>query len=129
MTRRHDPLGEQTPDRAPASGPPVGIGQLLDGVTRARGWSRRLEGAQIHAAWTKIAGAELARHVQPVRLHGGVLVLRADGPEWATQVQYLASEVVARAREELGEVTIRRVTVTVGSRRDPGPPGVEQSGR
>ncbi|MGI8575882.1 MAG: DciA family protein [Egibacteraceae bacterium] len=117
MTRRFDPLGEATEAGASTGDAPTEIGELLAAVTRTRGWSERLEGARVHAAWPLIAGAEVARHVQPVRLHGGVLVLRADAPEWATQVQYLGAQIVARAREELTDVAIRTVTVTVAGRR------------
>ncbi len=117
MGRRHDPLGEASAATPPAGAAPTEIGALLGAVTRARGWTERLEGARIHAAWQRIAGREVARHVQPVRLHGGVLVLRADSSEWATQVQYLGAEIVARTREELTDVALHRVTVTVAGGR------------
>nr|MDP9405128.1 DUF721 domain-containing protein [Actinomycetota bacterium] len=58
---------------------------------------------------------ELARYVAPVRLAGGVLVVRVGSPVWATQVRYLAADLVARANAVLGEGEVTALTVTTGS--------------
>ena len=107
-----DSPGARTP------GPePTPLGDLLDQVRRRRGWQRRLHGARVHERWPAIAGQQLARHVEPVRLDGGVLVLRAESSAWATQVRYLSSMLVVKANEVLGEgsvTAVRLVTGTVG---------------
>ena len=76
-----------------------------------RGWDRRLEGARVHDRWEEIAGPQVAAHTEPVRLHGGVLVVRAESPTWATQVRYLSTELVARANAVLGEGQVTRVVL------------------
>lgn len=79
-----------------------------------RGWAQRVEAARVHTEWQEIAGEQLARHTEPVRLHGGVLVVRASSPAWATQVRYLARELAARANAVLGEGQVRQVTLIAG---------------
>jgi predicted nucleic acid-binding Zn ribbon protein len=83
-------------------------------LVRRSGWGSRLEGAQVHQRWTEIAGEALAQHVQPDRLVGGVLVLRADSSAWAAQIRLLTGELAARADAVLGAGSVRRISVTTG---------------
>ena len=101
----------ESPDAMPVRPPPPALGDLVAALTSTRGWSKRLRGARIHNRWIDIAGEELARHVTPVRLAGGVLVVQAESPAWATQVQYLAAQLRDRANEVLGADEVRVVTV------------------
>ncbi|HEY8340974.1 MAG TPA: DUF721 domain-containing protein [Egibacteraceae bacterium] len=106
-----------TPDEPelPPEGPePAPLGEVLRRVVERRGWDRRLEGARVHQVWEEIAGEELARHAQPVRLVGGVLVVRAESAAWATQVRYLAGTLMERANAVLGPGQVTKVTVTAG---------------
>jgi predicted nucleic acid-binding Zn ribbon protein len=93
---------------------PTRFGSELSSVVSGRGWGSRLEGAAIFGRWEEIVGAELARRCQPVRLAGGVLLVRAESAAWATQVGYLAHGIVTRTREVLGSGMVRTVKVTVG---------------
>jgi len=67
----------------------------------------------VFSRWEEIAGPAIAGHVQPLRISGDVLVLRADHPAWATQVRALAPTLLAQIREITGgsptrlEVVIR----------------------
>jgi predicted nucleic acid-binding Zn ribbon protein len=69
---------------------------------------------QAFARWEEIAGEAMARHVRPLRWSGGVLVLAADHPAWATQARADGTGLSARVRDLTGaaperiEVTVRR---------------------
>ena len=104
----------ESPDEVPLRPPPPALGDLVETLTSTRGWSKRLRGARIHSCWIDIAGEELARHVRPVRLAGGVLVVEAESPAWATQVQYLAGQLQQRANAVLGADQVRVVTIRSG---------------
>jgi predicted nucleic acid-binding Zn ribbon protein len=107
------------PDDPTRKAPPAPLADLMAALSAKRGWDRRLDGAQIHVRWREIAGDELAAHAEPVRLHGGVLVLRVDSPLWATQVRYLSGDLADRANTVLGQGTVARVTVTTGRLQGP----------
>lgn len=116
MTRR--PRGDDEPARGGAPRPlAAGLSAALD----RPGWAGRLEGAKVHDRWREIAGEQLALHVEPVRLAGGILVVRAESSTWATQVRYLSGELARRANEVLGEGQVSQVTVVVGSDQARGP--------
>ncbi|MEX0657532.1 MAG: DUF721 domain-containing protein [Egibacteraceae bacterium] len=113
--RRSDPEAE-LPDARPARGrDPRPVTELLRDTTAARrGWAVHLEGARVHGTWAEIAGEQLAAHTEPVRLHGGVLVVRADSATWATQVRFLAAQLAQRANAVLGDGQVTQVTVVSG---------------
>ena len=45
--------------------------------------------------WDDIVGANIAAHVQPLRLDEGVLVVEVTDPAWATQVRLLSDACAA----------------------------------
>jgi predicted nucleic acid-binding Zn ribbon protein len=103
-----DPFGQ------PSGREPTPMRRLLAALVAQRRWAPRLEGAAVHGRWEEIAGARLAAHTEPVRLNGGVLVVRADSPAWATQVRYLGTELRDRANDVLGAGQVRDVHVVTG---------------
>jgi predicted nucleic acid-binding Zn ribbon protein len=71
--------------------------------------------ASVFSGWEELVGAEIARHAQPQSLRDGVLLLVADQPAWATQLRYLAADLLARVRADgtspdIAEIQIRVAT-------------------
>jgi predicted nucleic acid-binding Zn ribbon protein len=90
---------------------PRPIRDLLDAVTSDLGAPRAQVLSTVFAHWARLVGPEIAAHAQPRSLRRGVLVVSADQPAWATQLRYLASDLLARiqaetAAEEVGEIRI-----------------------
>lgn len=112
MIRRDETEG---PWREETGDPPEVVAEAVDRLAASRGWSRRLDGARVHGAWREIAGERLAQHTEPVRLHGGVLVIRATSSAWAAQIPFLAPEIMTRANAVLGEGQVVRVVVSRGA--------------
>lgn len=110
-----DPDGTEEPWKEPQGPDPRPLGDALAAFVGRRGWRRRMEGARVHASWREIAGEELARHSEPVRLHGGVLVVRVDSTVWATQVRALVGPLLRRTNAVLGPGQARTVTVVTGA--------------
>ena len=94
---------------------PVPISNSLDGVVRSlRGPSRSAVGG-VFGRWDEAVGEQIAAHVKPVKLDGGVLVVEVGYPAWATQVKFLASTITQRLTEVAG-VTVDRIEVRVERR-------------
>lgn len=110
---------DEDPDDRREGPPPASMAHVLEQLAGRKSWSRRLEGARIHEHWAAIAGESLAEHTEPVRLHGGVLVMRAESAAWATQVRYLTTELARRANEVLGDGQVERVQVITGTLQGP----------
>lgn len=92
---------------------PQPLGRALEELVTRRRWGGRLDGARIFDCWDEVAGEEVAAHATPIRLHGGVLVVGAHDPGWATQLKYFTAEIQARANSLMGPDTVRRIQIVV----------------
>lgn len=93
---------------------PNALSELLGQWVDRRGWHDRLHDSQIHPRWLEIAGEEIAAHAEPVRLRGGVLVVRVESGAWATQLRYLTPRLLERAQHVLGADRVKRVQIVSG---------------
>jgi len=92
---------------------PLPVTDALDGLLRSlRGGAGRAEVGGVFGRWEEVVGSALAANVRPVRLEHGTLLVEVDEPAWATQVRYLADDVIARLADVSG-VTIERIEVRV----------------
>ena len=79
----------------------VSLAVSLDGVVKSlKGPSRRAVGG-LFGRWDEAVGEQVAQHVRPVKLDGGVLSVEVDDPAWATQLRFLEGNL----RERLLAVT------------------------
>lgn len=93
---------------------PTTLSELLSQWVDRRGWQDRLHDSQVHRRWLEIAGDEIAAHAEPVRLRGGVLVVRVQSGAWATQLRYLTPRLLERAQQVLGADRVERVQIVSG---------------
>lgn len=93
---------------------PRPIGEALAELVQRQGWSQRLAASTLWARWEEVVGPELVRHCQPVRLAGGILVVRASSAVWATQLRYVVPGLLANLAEVLGEPLVEEVRLVVG---------------
>ena len=101
---------------ARTGGDPRPVGASLPEAARLLGAAGALEVAVVRRSWATLVGEALAGHTWPVRLQGGVLVVRADDGAWAAELRFHAATVVGRAR---GLVPgIERLSVGVGPRNE-----------
>lgn len=95
---------------------PTAVADILAGIVGNRRWDDRLQGVSLFDLWPDVVGAELAQHVTPVRLAGGVLVVEVSSPPWATQVTYLAEELIERCNDALPHPMVTKIEVRVARR-------------
>jgi predicted nucleic acid-binding Zn ribbon protein len=76
----------------------------------------------VFGRWHEIVGSDLAAHTKPETFADGEVLVVADSTAWATQVRLLASTLVRRLNEELGDGTVQRVKVR-GPQNGPKPSG------
>lgn len=93
------------------SGDPLPFGRAIRDLLAARGWERSAAVGGVFGRWAEIVGPELAAHTRPESFTDGEVIVSADSTAWATQVRLLASVLVKRLNEELGDGTVTRVRV------------------
>ncbi len=95
---------------------PVPITSSLDSVMKSLRGTDRIQIGGVFGRWDEAVGADLAKHVRPVRLDEGVLTVEVGDPSWATQVKFLTGDIQRRLAEVAG-VEIERVEVRVSPSR------------
>lgn len=96
---------------APGSRDPQLLGDQLDSFVAERGWKVDVAVGSVIGRWPQIVGPEIAQHCVPVAFQDGVLTVRADSTAWATQLRLLASTLMARLAEDVGEGTVGELRV------------------
>jgi predicted nucleic acid-binding Zn ribbon protein len=66
----------------------------------------------VFSRWSEVAGADLCEHVRPVRVDGGVLVVAADHPVWATRARMQSAQILAQVAA-MGDHALERLEVVV----------------
>lgn len=95
---------------------PRPVADSLDRVTLAFGAARARELAALFSRWETIVGHEIAEHAEPNSLRDGVLVLLVDQSAWATQLRYLAPELLAQIRADLAGSSVAELQIRVVGR-------------
>src|SRR5690349_16916859 len=113
--RRKGKAPKRVQPRASSAHPDDRDPQTLDSslgrFVAEQGWQTELRVHGVFTRWGAIVGPEVADHVTPESYADGRLVVRTDSTAWATQMKLLASNVVRRLNDELGDGTIEVIDV------------------
>jgi len=97
--------------RRPRRDDPQPLGTAIQGLLNDQGWQAAAKVGSVFGRWPEIVGAEMAAHTKPDRLDGGELVVIADSTAWATQVRWLARDLIRALNAELGSGTVATVKI------------------
>jgi predicted nucleic acid-binding Zn ribbon protein len=98
---------------------PRPLKESLDRVARDLGVPNVEVLTGVFSHWADIVGPSIADHARPTSLRDGTLHVAVDQPGWATQLRYLATQVMARCDEVLGAGAVRSLEVRVDPRSRP----------
>lgn len=69
--------------------------------------------ALVFSRWEEVVGASVAGHARPRSLSSGTLVVEVDDGAWATQLRFLADDLLSRLTEAAGGPVAERLEVRV----------------
>jgi predicted nucleic acid-binding Zn ribbon protein len=92
---------------------PVPLSEAIAIVGRELGLPSPDVVATLTARWAEIVGPAVAAHAHVRSVRDGECVIEVDGPVWATQLRYGASDLVERVNERCGEGSVTSVKVVV----------------
>ncbi len=106
------PRRRQQPNQTRArNDDPQPLGEALDELINARGWSTEVNLHHLLGRWPALVGPVNADHSHPEHYAAGVLTVRTDSTAWATSMRMIAPQLVAKLNEQLGQGTVTRVVV------------------
>jgi predicted nucleic acid-binding Zn ribbon protein len=119
-------LGAQARRRRPKSSQPVApqvsgaraddrdpklLSDAVERLVETKGWTTEINLHTLLARWALLVGAANAAHSRPEGYAETVLTVRADSTAWATQLRYMAPQLVAMLNDQLGDGTVTRIKV------------------
>jgi predicted nucleic acid-binding Zn ribbon protein len=85
----------------------------LDRVTAPLGAPRARLLTAVFSRWEQLVGPDIAAHARPRSLRQGSLLVLADQPAWATQLRFLAGDLLARIQSEADAPEITEIRIAV----------------
>jgi len=71
--------------------------------------------AGVQDGWTLAAGAEVARHCEPVSEKAGVLTVRCDSAVWAAELSMMSQQLLERLNQpRAADRHVREIRFVVG---------------
>lgn len=98
--------GAQPDDRDPTL-----LSNAVERLVESKGWATDVNLRTLLARWGLLVGPTNAAHSLPEAYQEGILTVRTDSTAWATQLRYMAPQLVAMLNEQLGERTVLRIKV------------------
>lgn len=105
---------------APPTGEPIELGASLEGVLASLDAPPPDLLSIVFQRWEEVVGPEAARHCRPAAVEGDRLVVLVSDPAWASEVRWLAEQLLARVRELSSTSRLRTLTVRVQPARSSG---------
>ena len=90
---------------------PKPLSDAVERLVESKGWTTEINVHTLLARWALLVGATNSAHSAPEAYADTVLTVRADSTAWATQLRYLAPQLVAMLNEQLGDGTVTRIKV------------------
>ena len=104
---------------ASAGDEPIELADALERVLGSLGAPPSDLLSTVFHRWEEVVGADVARHCRPTAVEGDRLVIVASDSMWASEVRWLAEQVLERVNELSSTDRLRSIAVRVR----PGPSG------
>jgi predicted nucleic acid-binding Zn ribbon protein len=93
---------------------PRPLADVLPGVKQRLAPATMLAGVQ--EGWATAAGAEVARHSEPVSERGGVVTVRCESGVWAAELSMMSGQLLERLNAARGAGNrVREIRFVVGA--------------
>lgn len=107
-------MSNRRPRRADVD--PPAVGEVLDELASARGWSHGLALAKLRETWESVVGPILLSRCEPGAIDAdGTLTIRCDHGATANEITMLAATIASKANEAVPAARIRGVQSIVRS--------------
>lgn len=79
---------------------------------RSMGLEQRLRERRLVENWPELAGPDLSRFCQALRVQRGILYLKVQSSAWGQELQFLKPQILARVNELYGSGLVRDIRIT-----------------
>jgi predicted nucleic acid-binding Zn ribbon protein len=90
---------------------PQSFADVLNNFVANRDWSESLSEGNFLNSWSEVVGAEIGEHATPLTLDDGVLTIQASSTAWATQLNLISADLLAKIQSSSVGVLVERIVV------------------
>jgi len=87
----------------------IPLKQALEEFFKEKKWSKKIKGYQIISNWENLAGKEIARSSQPIKIQDKCLFLAVKSNVWANELNLRKGELIEKINREAGENIISNI--------------------
>ncbi len=89
---------------------PVPLFSVITDVSAGLGWDGALSQAALVSDWSNVVGPDTAANTEIDRFNDGVLTVRCSSTAWATQLAFIASDILTRLLAEHPDSGLTKIT-------------------
>lgn len=93
------------------------IQTLLGGLLKNRQLVASMRRVMVMSLWEQVVGAVVAQKSWPIKVSDGILIIGVTSHAWASELQMLKPQILARYRQLLGRSALKDVEFRVGRRK------------
>ena len=98
-------------ERTSKPGDPTLINEVLTDLIAQRDWHLGIAEGTLFSNWKSIVGDEIASHTTPLSLLDGALLVQCSSTAWATQLNLIATDLLATIQKDATGVLIERLAI------------------
>jgi predicted nucleic acid-binding Zn ribbon protein len=91
----------------------VPLKAALENFLKKKKWIKKIKGYQIISNWENLAGKEIARSSQPIKIQDKFLFLAVKSNVWANELNLRKGELIEKINREAGEKIISDILFKV----------------
>jgi predicted nucleic acid-binding Zn ribbon protein len=110
-SKPRSPTAPQSSGAQPDDRDPTLLSNAVERLVESKGWATDVNLRTLLARWGLLVGPTNAAHSLPEAYADGILTVRTDSTAWATQLRYMAPQLVAMLNEQIGDGTVTRIKV------------------
>ncbi|MGX1792230.1 DUF721 domain-containing protein [Microbacterium sp. NPDC055312] len=85
------------------------LGDVLAKLTKDSGWEKTLAAEDLVRQWAELAGADTAKHSEPVSLERGVLTVKCDSTAWAKNLQFMRAVIMTEITTRYPDAGVQNI--------------------
>lgn len=87
------------------------LGDTLGRLLAVRGWKQDVAVGGVIGRWPEIVGADIAANCRAESFDNNVLIIRAASTAWATQLRFLAPQLLVTVAKAVGEGVVLEIHI------------------
>ena len=88
---------------------PTPIREILEDLTRSRGWKKRMDEERAILSWPEVVGSKIGTNTKPLKVRRGKLFVEVKSSVWMNELMFLKGEIISKLNQRLESQVVRDI--------------------